>query len=448
MPDILTAIPFFRHADPDAALAYRKDGPVTVRAFCADIAALSRVLPVRSYVVNLCTDRYRFAVAFGAALSRGQVSLLLPNKTPALLEQIAAHYPDVYGLTDSAFDGGALAVLAYPENLPAAAATAVEIPAFPADQLAALVFTSGSTGVPVPNAKLWGALAQSAIAAGDALGVASIPQAVLVGTVPPQHMYGFESTVLLPLQHGLAFYAEQPFYPADIYACLEELPRPRMLVTTPVHLRALLTDAATTLSAEFLLCATAPLAPQLAIAAEARFGVPLYEIYGCSEAGQVAQRRTASSEEWRCFQGITLRQDDTGTWVTGAVIPKEVLLNDVIELRGPERFLLHGRTSDLVNVAGKRTSLAHLNYHLNSIDGVRDGIFVMPPEDHGAVTRLIAFVVAPGLTSHAILSELRRRIDPVFLPRPLHRVDALPRNSTGKLPQEAIEKLAAGFAER
>ena len=40
----------------------------------------------------------------------------------------------------------------------------------------------------------------------------------LVGTVPAQHMYGFESTVLVALQTGNAFSAERPFYPADIGA--------------------------------------------------------------------------------------------------------------------------------------------------------------------------------------------------------------------------------------
>ena len=443
----MTVLPFIRHAGPDAVFAYRENRPVTVREFCTDVAALGRALPARSHVINLCADRYRFAVAFGAALSRGQISLLLPNKTPALLGQIAARYPDAYCLADQDFDAGVIPVMAYPETGPAAPLPP-EVPAFPAEQLAAYVFTSGSTGAPVPNAKLWGALVESALAAGSGLGVASMPGAVLVGTVPAQHMYGFESTVLLALQHGLALYAGKPFYPADIHACLEALPAPRMLVTTPIHLRALLADETANAPAEFVLCATAPLAPQLAVAAEARFGVPLYEIYGCSEAGQVARRRTAASEEWRCFQGITLRQDDSGTWARGVPIPAEVLLNDVIELRGPDRFLLHGRTSDLVNVAGKRTSLAHLNYHLNSIEGVRDGVFVIPPEDHGAVTRLVAFVVAPGVKPQAIIRELRRRIDPAFMPRPLRLVESLPRNSTGKLPQEAIDKMAAEFAER
>jgi acyl-coenzyme A synthetase/AMP-(fatty) acid ligase len=439
--------PFVRHGGPDAVLAYRENRPITVREFCADVAALSRALPARAHVINLCADRYRFAVAFGAALSRGQVSLMLPNKTPALLGQIAARYPDVYCLADREFAAGDIPVMAYPETLPPNS-DAPEIPAFPADRLAACVFTSGSTGAPVPTEKCWGTLAESALAAGAGLGVAALPGAVLVGTVPPQHMYGFESTVLLALQHGLALYAGQPFYPADVHACLEALPPPRMLVTTPIHLRALLADETAKAAAEFVLCATAPLAPQLAVEAEERFGAPLYEIYGCSEAGQVAQRRTAANEEWRCFQGIALRQDDSGTWAKGAPIPAETLLNDVIELRSSSRFLLHGRTADLVNIAGKRTSLAHLNYHLNSIPGVRDGVFVVPDDDQGAVTRLFAFVVAPGLEPQAILRELRRRIDAAFMPRPLHLVQFLPRNSTGKLPQEAIAKLAAEFAER
>jgi acyl-coenzyme A synthetase/AMP-(fatty) acid ligase len=120
----------------------------------------------------------------------------------------------------------------------------------------------------------------------------------------------------------------------------------------------------------------------------------------------------------------------------------------VIELRDRNTFLLHGRTADLVNIAGKRTSLAHLNFHLNSIDGVRDGAFVMPEEDDGTVTRLMAFVVAPGLTADMILAALRERVDPAFLPRPLCLVESLPRNETGKLPRGAVDELVTLLAAK
>jgi acyl-coenzyme A synthetase/AMP-(fatty) acid ligase len=52
-----------------------------------------------------------------------------------------------------------------------------------------------------------------------------------------------------------------------------------------------------------------------------------------------------------------------------------------------------------------------------------------------------ALAVAPGLDEQRILEALRDAIDPVFLPRPLRLVDALPRNETGKLPRAALLEL-------
>ena len=59
------------------------------------------------------------------------------------------------------------------------------------------------------------------------------------------------------------------------------------------------------------------------------------------------------------------------------------------------------------------------------------------------MTRLGAAVVAPGLSVAALTEQLRQLIDPVFLPRPLLMVEQLPRNATGKLPQQALQ----GFAD-
>jgi acyl-coenzyme A synthetase/AMP-(fatty) acid ligase len=57
-------------------------------------------------------------------------------------------------------------------------------------------------------------------------------------------------------------------------------------------------------------------------------------------------------------------------------------------------------------------------------------------------------VVAPNLTAADIIAILQQQVDPVFLPRPLHLVEKLPRNETGKLPRQAVlailESLGAG----
>ncbi|MDH4328655.1 MAG: hypothetical protein OEV77_09040, partial [Nitrospira sp.] len=104
--------------------------------------------------------------------------------------------------------------------------------------------------------------------------------------------------------------------------------------------------------------------------------------------------------------------------------------------------------ADQVNVAGHRVSLGDLNHTLMQIDGVQDGVFFLPEEGAGLVTRLMAFVVAPGKTSDEIQRILRAHVDPVFMPRPLVCVPSLPRNATGKLPRESVSELARQWLER
>jgi acyl-coenzyme A synthetase/AMP-(fatty) acid ligase len=258
-------------------------------------------------------------------------------------------------------------------------------------------------------------------------------------------MYGFEASVLLPLASGNALTAERPFYPADICAALARAPRPRVLITTPIHLRALMGANAPIPDTDLIVSATAALSGQLASEVEQRCRTRLLEIYGTTETGSIAARRTTETPEWRLWPEVTLEARAGETWARGGHVGQPTRLCDVIEVTGRDRFLLHGRVADLVNIAGKRSSLAYLDHQLNSIPGVLDGAFFHGDAAAGdaAVTRVGACVVAPGLDAAAIAAELRRRIDPVFLPRPLLLVASLPRTSTGKLPQEALRSLAA-----
>ncbi|MES2563581.1 MAG: AMP-binding protein [Pseudomonadota bacterium] len=440
----MAQLPLLRHARLNSVFAYDGRTPITVAQFLDHARQVAQALPDRKHILNVCHDRYRFCVGFAAALLRKQVTLMPPNQTTDMLERLQAEYGDGYRLTDAIEPECLLPTVAFPALL-SSSRNAREIPAISDTQTAALMFTSGSTGEPLPHKKSWGGLAASGAAEATRLGLAGT-EAALLGTVPPQHMYGLESTILMPMQGGLALHSARPFYPMDICNALAMLPRPRVLVTTPVHLRALVSEANNVAPVDLIVCATAPLAIELATESEARLDAPLYEIYGCTEAGQIATRRTVQSPEWKSLPGIRLRQDDQGTWVSGAHVHDEILLNDVIELKDPGHFQLHGRNSDLVNIAGKRTSLAHLNHQLNSIDGVRDGVFIMPEDSAGAVQRLIALVVAPGLTRETLLEALRERVDPAFMPRPLRLVPTLPRNATGKLPQSVLHALAAQTA--
>ncbi len=443
------------HDGPEDIVAWRLGKSITVRQYLSDVRHLAAQLAPGKHMLNACSDRYHFAVGLGAALLTGKISLLPPTHTPEMMRQLLDLRPDVFCLADAphAIDLPGMAyqdAMAKPradDHSRSSSRVWCDIPVLPGNQPAADVFTSGSTGVPLPHRKTWGALVHSARAEAQRLGITrdhtSRPFNI-IGTVPPQHMFGFESTVLMPLLCGGAMHAGHPFYPADIVGAIQAVPRPRVLVTTPVHLRVLLTSGMDLPALDLVVSATAPLSPQLAQTCEAAFSAPLLEIYGSTETGQIATRRSTRTPQWELFPQVTLTPHDDRFWACGGHVEQVMPMNDVIEPVDNRYFLLHSRMDDLINIAGKRSSLAYLNHHLGSIPGVVDGAFFMPDDsNHDAVVRLMAFVVAPGMSSAALMAELRARIDSTFLPRPLILLDSLPRNATGKLPRDTLQTLAA-----
>ncbi|MGB0125992.1 MAG: AMP-binding protein [Rhodocyclaceae bacterium] len=434
------ALALTAHAQGQSPIAWDGNGPVSLDQFLADVTRLAGLFLPGRHVLNVCQDRYHFMVGLAACLVTGRISLQPPTYTADMVAHLRRLAPDAWALHDTGGDAIDLPCLRCPEGH-AAAQPAASVPAIDPTQLVAYVFTSGSTGEPVPHRKTWGALVRNARAEASRLGVLAHGHAI-VGTVPPQHMYGFESTVLLSLHGACTCWHGRPFYPADIVAALSAVPRPRMLVTTPFHLRSLL-DAGLDLPAvDLLLSATAPLSEKLALTAEERFQSPLLEIYGCTESGQLASRRTVATQEWELFQDVALEREGEQFSVSGGHVEGRVPLSDIVESTSANKFLLLGRSADMVNVAGKRTSLGHLNFHLNAIPGVDDGSFFLPDGNTAdEVARLCAFAVAPGLTPRDIVDALRRRIDPIFLPRPLVLLDSLPREATGKLPRASLQAL-------
>ncbi|MEO7726696.1 MAG: beta-hydroxyacyl-ACP dehydratase, partial [Burkholderiales bacterium] len=189
-------LPLIRGHRAGAVFAYRERQPIGVDRFLQDVAQLAALLPARRHILNLCEDRYHFAVGFCAALLQRQISLLPPNHAPDLVAQLVEHYPDVYCLTDTAEKRVALHTLFYPAPADAPCVP-VEVPRIPAGQIAAIVFTSGSTGQPVPNEKSWHALVRGAAAELRRLGLGAFDNMAVLATVPPQHMYGLESSVLM-----------------------------------------------------------------------------------------------------------------------------------------------------------------------------------------------------------------------------------------------------------
>ena len=426
---------------PDDVLAWEADGPRTASEFLSDVARLADLLPDRPAVLNLLSSRYGFLVGLSAAMVRRQVTLLPQSRAPQTLRRIAGDYDGSYCLTnrDEPIEGIESVVLPSRTDL---VPWTGKIPQVPLGQVVAIAFTSGSTGQPTPNVKTWGALVSVARATGSRFGVKAEERHGVLATVPHQHMFGLEASVMLPIQHGLTMHAGRPLFPEDVRDMLEEMPKKSLFVTTPLHLRACVTGAVKFPPVGMVLSATSPLTRELARQAEQHFQAPVYEIFGFAEAGSVASRRTIETDEWQPLDGVLLAQEDQSWTVRADYLSRPVRFPDRISVSAQRTFHVLGRAEDQVNIAGHRISIGDLNQTLLELEGVQDGVFYLPDADEGSVTRLMAFVVAPGKTEDDIRQALRTRIDPVFLPRPLLLVPRLPRNETGKLPREALRNLA------
>ncbi|MCK5716517.1 MAG: acyl-CoA synthetase [Thiomargarita sp.] len=395
--------------------------------FFRHVALIAATLPSKSYAINLCEERYFFLVAFTAVIVRGQTNLLPSSLARLEVERIAYDYVDSYSLTNEAIKQH----LVVTSDLHTHA-----IPKIPLEHIAAIVFTSGSTGHATPHIKLWRTLVANAWKLKKHFKIAD--KTTIVATVPPQHMYGLETSILLPLITGVCVYSGRPFFPTDICDALASVSTPRILITTPLHLKACVKTELKWPDIACIISATAVLSTTLAVRSEKVCHTHVLEIYGCTEGGALAQRRTIKTQQWSLYEGIHISRQDNIVSVSSDHFSEPVILNDVIKIHSDSAFELLGRQADMIKIAGKRASLAHLNYQLNAIEGVEDGIFIMPKDADQGVTRLIALVVAPLLDKQSILNALSQSIEAAFLPRPLYIVTQLPRNETGKLPQKNV----------
>lgn len=425
------------HGDAGRAVAFDAAGPITLARFHREVRGVAAALPDGLHAVNLCEDRYRFLVAFCAVALRGQVTLLPSSRAPAVVDQALAQHSRSYCIGDAALDPAPPGFWALPAALPQADGP---VPRIAAEALVAIGFTSGSTGQPKANPKRWSAFqastAQNLAALADLMVAGVTP---IVATVPPQHMYGMELSVLLPLLGPAAVHTARPFFPDDIARALAAAASPALLVTTPVHLRALLAAQVALPPLAGIVSATAPLPMDIATQAEARFGCEVRELFGSTETCVIARRRTACESAWTPLPGVRLAPQPDGTAVHAAHLGEPVVLADLVDVRSDGCFELRGRNADLLEIAGKRASLGDLTRKLLAVPGVDDGVVLqLDDTDAGGVRRIAALAVAPGLDAARIVQALRMQVDPVFVPRRLRCVAALPRNETGKLPRDAL----------
>ncbi len=423
-------------------------GFVSIQRFLDTTLALSKQLPDdKQHVINLCSNRYLFLVVLCATIIKKHTNLLPSNRNIETQERLSQRYENTYVIHDelhkSLYGRDKISPGLFVLNLNISKIKNIkpksEIPHIDLNQLVAISFTSGSTGNAKPNEKTWNTFVASTKINSHYMLPRVQATIQLLATVPAQHMWGLETSVFMALFANICVVDSKPLFPQDIQELLKILPAPRMMVSTPVHLRALFASNIKYPKLETVLCATSPLTQELAIQIEQIFNAELREVYGCSEIGSMAVRASAKTELWERFEGIHFDQQESNQILAHTDhVNEAATLGDFIEMQDAQHFLLKGRTDDMIDIAGKRGSLNEINKVLLSFPELIDGIVFFPPQDR-PIPRLVAIVtLKTNTTKKQLADHFRRFLDPVFIPRPIIEVEKLPREDNGKLPKKVL----------
>jgi len=418
--------------------------------------ALAGRLRGASAVCNLCSSRLAFLITLLAALRNRSLMVLPASGSESDIAAAMNSQPGtvVVGDAEAGVDPACASALRHgvylacrPDWKPCAL-SGEDLAWQPSwDAVAVVLHTSGTTGDPQPQSKTLlhlatGALLLAARLAREIDGGLDVVDH-LVCSVPAQHMFGLECSVMLPLVHGTPVLDRRPLLPADVAAAFDEVGRAAW-IATPMHLRSLVQSDEPLPACRFAIVSTMPLGRAVAVQSEQLLAAPVLEIYGSTETGALAMRRSARETRWSPLDGVSLDPVEGATLGRGAHFASPVQLLDEIVVDADGSFTLLGRQADLIKIAGRRASLAGLNLLLQDMPGLEDGVFYLPPTGN-PTERLCLIYCGPPLERAATRRWLRTRLDPVFLPRDFIRLERMPRSETGKLRLPLLERAYAAW---
>lgn len=383
-------------------------------------------------------DSLEFAAALVGAWLAGKTVWLPADVLPATCAALAGNVDAFWGEFPAD----------YAPQSPSAAGDAewrAPAPDFPA----LVVFTSGTTGTPVPIPKRFSQLTSELEALETQFG-APLGDAAVVSTVSHQHIYGLLFRVLWPLAAGRPVHAARHEYPETLAPALAA--RPAVLLASPAHLKRLpdhLDWHGATANLRAVFSSGGMLDEAAAHHAGALLGQTPIEVYGSSETGGIAwRRRTATAADgWTPLPGVAWKRSADGLLAVRsepAGGDDWLVLADRVDDQEGGRFVLRGRADRIVKIEEKRISLDAIEAGLLAGGLAREARVLACPDDGHGRQVLAAFVV-PSDAGRAVLGEggktalnahlraqLASGLEAVALPRRWRYLDALPVDARGK----------------
>ena len=458
------ALPLFSHAQwLDRAAVIAKDHTWTWREIHTAALSLSDSLMDSQIICNLCTSHLACLIVWLASARRGLQQILPATRGNLdLISTLSASLKPTLLVSDSPLVEATH--LAHVKNLFFQPHVSRNL--YSDEQLSwspqanvtlFTLYTSGSTGAPEAHHKSLGQLVEGARVLGAGLNKEfgaclkqpeSIEKSVLnrlawlVSSVPLQHMFGIETALMLSVVYGNPVLNQRPLLPADIQSAFELCPEHSVWISTPLHLSALVRSEIALKNCSLVLASTMPLSTELAAKTECLAAASVIEIYGSTETGALATRRTAIADEWLLLDGVDIFDETNRLRINGKHFISPQILTDSIKLTSSTTFKLLGRAKDLIKIAGRRTSVSNLNLILQHLAGLEDAAFYLPSATEFG-KRLALIYVSQTLSQEDIKAYLKKQIDPIFIPRIFIKVECIGRSETGKLTDHILATIHA-----
>lgn len=348
------------------------------------------------------------------------------------------------------------------------------------DDVAAILYTSGTTGRSKGAMLSHGNLSSNALTLKDFWGWRA--DDVLLHMLPIFHVHG-----LFVAFHGaLLAGARMIWLPRlDIDRALHYLPRCTVMMGVPTYYVRLLADARFTREVcrgmRLFISGSAPLLEETFRQFQERSGLRILERYGMSETGMIASNpydpalgERIAGTVGPALPGETVRvvdDDDqpvavgetgnvqvrgpnvfAGYWRMPEKTRQEFTADgwfrtgDLGKLGGPgipDHYLsIVGRAKDLIISGGYNVYPKEIELVLDAMPGVEESAVIgVPHADFGeAVVAVVVPQAGQTLDTDGMLASLKTSLANFKVPKRIHVVDALPRNTMGKVQKNVLRQ--------
>ncbi len=341
-----------------------------------------------------------------------------------------------------------------------------------ADDVALVLHTSGTTSrpkrVPLKHRNLEASV--RAIVNGYGLNGDDVSLCVM----PLFHVHGLVASTLATLASGGTVVTPRKFGPLAFWP-LAQAYRPTWFTASPTPhqmflMRAPGSRGAATERIRFVRSCSSALSPAQMAAMEARFGVPVLEAYGMTEASHQMASNPLPPAERRpgsvgLATGIEIGIMDAAGALLSAGAAGEVVIRGASVIEGyesnpeanaasftagwfrtgdqgsldPEGYLsLAGRLKELINRGGEKIAPREVDEVLESHPAVAEAVTFGIPHQVWGEEVAAAVVLRGEATEKALIAHCRARLADFKVPKSLFIVDEIPKTPTGKIQRRFV----------